>query len=167
MKERHALSERARHFLCSLPTLILFIHWMCFSLCNPPLISSHLSLCSQFCRFSKVTSENFSPSLSLTFCSSCTHGRRREVEGVPVRLSSRSKNLLWVKMWLKISSQNENENELKNETEEFLLSWKWMLRAHFPCVHSPTLPPFKSALLSCKIKAKCPKINLLKQLWIY
>lgn len=120
MKERHALRERARHFLCSLPTLILFIHWMCFSLCNPPLISSHLSLCSQFCRFSKVTSENFSPSLSLTFCSSCTHGRRREVEGVPVWLSSRSKNLLWVKMWLKISSQNENENELKNETEEFL-----------------------------------------------
>lgn len=90
--------ERARHFLCSLPTLILFIHRMCFSLCNPPLISSHLSLCSQFCRFSKVTSENFSPSLSLTFCSSCTHGRRREVEGVPVWLSSRSKNLLWVKM---------------------------------------------------------------------
>lgn len=63
--ERDGKKERktARRSLYSLPTLILFIQWICFSLRNPPLISFHLSLWSQFCRFTKVTSKNFPVSL--------------------------------------------------------------------------------------------------------
>lgn len=41
--ERHRKERKAaRRSLYSLPTLILFIQWICFSLRNPPLISFHL-----------------------------------------------------------------------------------------------------------------------------
>lgn len=41
--ERHRKQRKAaRRSLYSLPTLILFIQWICFSLHNPPLISFHL-----------------------------------------------------------------------------------------------------------------------------
>lgn len=57
--------QRERDILFILfPALILFIQRICFSLRNPPLIPFHLSLWSQFSRFTEVTSENISLSLS-------------------------------------------------------------------------------------------------------
>lgn len=47
-----------RRSLYSSPALILFIQWICFSLRNPPLISFHVSLWSQFYRF--TTSKSLS-----------------------------------------------------------------------------------------------------------
>lgn len=62
--EKETEEDRASHSLYSLPALILFIQWICFSFHNPPLISFHLSLWSQSYHFTKVTSEHFSFSLS-------------------------------------------------------------------------------------------------------